>query len=59
MLATIDHENIKLNTPKRTATKSFVKNILSTPSCAEQLATKERTIAAKGTLLHNGKGVLD
>jgi hypothetical protein len=47
-VSTTDHENIKLNTPKNTATKSFVKNILSTPSFVEQLAAKQRTIATKG-----------
>ncbi len=48
-LSITDHENIKLNTPKNTATKSFVKDILSIPSFVEQLAAKQRTIAAKGT----------
>jgi hypothetical protein len=38
----------KMNTPNNTATKSFVKKILSTPSSVEQLAAKQRTIAAKG-----------
>jgi hypothetical protein len=47
--STTDHENIKVKTPKKTATKPFVKNILSTPSFVEQLATKQQTIAAKGT----------
>ncbi len=49
MSATTDHKNTKLNTPTNTATKSFVKNILSTPSFVEQMAVKQRTIAAKGT----------
>jgi hypothetical protein len=30
------------------AIKSFVKKILATPSFVEQLAAKQRTIAAKG-----------
>jgi hypothetical protein len=47
-LATIDHENIKWNALKNTATKSFVKNILSTPSFVEEMAAKQRTIAEKG-----------
>jgi hypothetical protein len=46
--ATTDYENIKWSTPKNTATKSFAKNILSTPSFVEQMAAKQRTIAAKG-----------
>jgi hypothetical protein len=46
--ATTDPENIALKTPKNTATKSFVKNILLTPSFVEQLAAKQRTIVAKG-----------
>jgi hypothetical protein len=33
--ATTDPEYIKLNTPKSTATKSFIKNILLTPSFVE------------------------
>jgi hypothetical protein len=45
---TINHENSKVNTPKNTATKSFVKKILSTPAFVEQLAAKQSTIAAKG-----------
>jgi hypothetical protein len=57
--ATTDPKIIKLNTPKNTVTKSFVKNILSTPSFVEQLTANQRTIAAEGTYLHNGKGVLD
>jgi hypothetical protein len=48
-----------MNTPKNTATKSFVKNILSTPSFVEQMAAKQRIIAAKGAKLHSGKGVLE
>jgi hypothetical protein len=48
MSATTDPEHFKLNTPKNTATKSFVKNILLTPSFVEQLGAKQRTIAAKG-----------
>jgi hypothetical protein len=49
-LATTDHENIKWNSPKNMATKSFVKNFLTTPSFVEQKAakTKQGTIAAKG-----------
>jgi hypothetical protein len=46
--ATTDSENIKLNTPKKTATKSFVKSIPLPPSFAQQLAAKQRTIATKG-----------
>jgi hypothetical protein len=46
--ATTDPEIITLNTPKNTATKSFVKNIQLTPSFVEQLAANQRTIAAKG-----------
>jgi hypothetical protein len=57
--STTDHENIKMNTPKNTATKSFVKNILSTPSFVEQMAANQRIIAAKGAKLHSGKGVLE
>jgi hypothetical protein len=48
-----------VNNPKNTATKCFVKKILSTPAIVEQLAAKQRTMAAKGPWLHNGKGVLD
>jgi hypothetical protein len=48
MSTTSDPVNIKLNTPKNTATKSFVKNILLTPSFVEQLAAKQRTVAAIG-----------
>jgi hypothetical protein len=39
--STTAHENIKVNTPKNMVTKSFVKNILSTPSFVEQLAAKQ------------------
>jgi hypothetical protein len=46
--ATNDPEIFKLNTPKKTATKSSVKNILLTPSFVEQLAADQRTIVAKG-----------
>ncbi len=46
-------------TLKNTATKSFVKKILAAPSFVEQLAAKQKTIAAKGAYWHNGKGVLD
>jgi hypothetical protein len=45
---TSDPENIKLNTPKKTATKFFIKNILLTLKSVEQLAAKQRKIAAKG-----------
>jgi hypothetical protein len=48
MLPTSNQENIRMNTPKNMATKSFVKKILSTPSFVEQLAAKQRTITAKG-----------
>jgi hypothetical protein len=37
-----------LTTLKNTATKSFVKKILSTPAFVEQLAAQQQTIAAKG-----------
>jgi hypothetical protein len=37
-----------LMTSKNTATKSFVKKILTTPSFVEQLAATQGTIAAKG-----------
>jgi hypothetical protein len=37
-----------LMTSKNTATKSFVKKIWSTAAFVEQLATQQRTIAAKG-----------
>jgi hypothetical protein len=46
--STTNHENIKADTPNNMATKSFVKKILSTPSFVEQLAAKQRAIAAKG-----------
>jgi hypothetical protein len=59
MSSTTAHENIEVNTPKNTVTKSFIKNILSTPLFVEQLAAKQRTLAAKGALSHNGKGVLE
>ncbi len=36
-------------TLKNTATKSFIKKILVTPSFVEQLSAKQQTIAAKGT----------
>jgi hypothetical protein len=43
------HRNFHpLTTSKSTATKSFVKKNLTTPSFVEQLATEKRTIAAKG-----------
>jgi hypothetical protein len=43
------HRNFyPLTTSKDTATKSFVKKILATPSFVEQLPAKQRTIAAKG-----------
>jgi hypothetical protein len=45
-LSTINHENSKVNIRKNTATKSFVKKNLSTPAFGEQLAAKQRTIAA-------------
>jgi hypothetical protein len=47
--ATTGPESSELGTPKKTATKSFVKIILLTPLFVEQLAAKQRTIAAKGT----------
>jgi hypothetical protein len=47
--ATTDPKGSKLSTPKNTATKSFVKNILLTLLFVKQLAAKQRTIAAKGT----------
>ncbi len=37
-----------LTTLKNTATKSFVKKILSTPAFVEQLTAQQQTIAAKG-----------
>jgi hypothetical protein len=46
-LSTTDHESIKLNIPKNKTTKSFVKNILSTPLFVKQMAAKQRTIAEK------------
>jgi hypothetical protein len=45
--ATTDHENIKWNTPRNTATKSFIKNTLLTSPFVKQMAAKQRTIAAK------------
>jgi hypothetical protein len=48
MSSTTNHENSKANAPKNTATKSFIKEVLLTPSFVEQLAAKQRTIAAKG-----------
>jgi hypothetical protein len=43
------HRNLHpLTTSKNTATKSFVKKILATPSFVEKLAAKLQTIAAKG-----------
>jgi hypothetical protein len=48
-----------LTTLKTTATKSFVKKILSTPAFVEQLTAQQQIIAAKGVQWHNGKGVLD
>ncbi len=48
MSASTDNETIKWKTPKNTATKYFVKNILLTSSFVEQLAAKQRTFAAKG-----------
>jgi hypothetical protein len=47
-LSTINHEISKVNNPKNMATNSFVKKILLTPVFVEQLAAKQRTIAAKG-----------
>jgi hypothetical protein len=44
------HRNFHpLTTLKNTATKSFIKKILSTPAFVEQLASQQQTIAAKGT----------
>jgi hypothetical protein len=48
MSATTDPVNSTLNTPQNIATKSFVKNILLIPSFVEQLAAKQKRIAAKG-----------
>ncbi len=42
-----DPEYVKLTTPRNTVSKSFVKNILSTPRFAEQIAAKQATIAAR------------
>jgi hypothetical protein len=43
------HRNFyPFRTVKKTATKSFVKKILATPSFVEQLAGKQQTIAANG-----------
>jgi hypothetical protein len=36
------------NLLKKTANKSFVKKILSTPAFVEQMAAQQQTIAAKG-----------
>ena len=40
-------EYLKLITLKNTASQSFVKNVLKTPIFAEQLAAKQKTIAAQ------------
>ncbi len=55
-----DPEYIKLTgTPKINASKSFIKHVLKTPLFAEQIAAKQKTLAARSALEHNGKGVLD
>jgi hypothetical protein len=43
-----DPEYLKLTTPKKTVSKTFVKNILKIPSFAEQIAAKQTTLAAQG-----------
>jgi hypothetical protein len=48
MSATTDLKGSNLSTPKNTATKSFIKNILLTPLFVEQLAAKQRMVVAKG-----------
>jgi hypothetical protein len=48
MSSTNNHESSNAIIPKNTATKSFVKKILSTLSFVEQLAAQQRTIATKG-----------
>jgi hypothetical protein len=49
MSSTTNHQNSNANTPKNTGTKSFIKKMPLTLSFLEQLAAKQRTIAAKGT----------
>jgi hypothetical protein len=43
-----DPEYLKLTTQKNTVSKTFVKNILQTPKFAEQIASKQASIAAQG-----------
>jgi hypothetical protein len=48
LMSATDPEYIKLTTPKETASKAFVKHILKTSLFAEQIAAKQKTLAARG-----------
>ncbi len=54
--ATTDPEYIKLSTPKNTATKSFVKYILKTPSFVEKLAAKIKNNCSQRCLIEQWQG---
>ena len=43
-----DKEYVRLTTPRTSVSKSFAKHVLKTASFAEQLAAKQKTIAARG-----------
>jgi hypothetical protein len=47
-MSSTDPKYIKLTTPKETASKEFVKHVLKTPLFAEQIAAKQKTLAARG-----------
>jgi len=48
LTSTTDPEYLKLTTPKNTVSKTFLKNVLKTPRFAEQIAAKQKTLAARG-----------
>jgi hypothetical protein len=54
--STTAHENIKVNTPKNMATKSFVKTILLTPSFVKQLATNPKNTCSQRCLIAQQQG---
>jgi len=48
LTSTTDPEYLKLTTPKNTVSKTFLKNVLKTPRFVEQIAAKQKTLAARG-----------
>ena len=44
----MDPEYLRLTTPKKTVSKSFIKHVLKTPCFMEKLAATEKTLAAQG-----------